>query len=46
MANRNNYYDLDPTYATFGQPLMRDHKANEQRMASTRRRPSTTSPSR
>ena len=33
MANRNNYYDLDPTYRNaFGQPLMRmtfDYKENE-----------------
>ena len=32
MANRNNYYDLDPTYRNaFGQPLMRmtfDYKDN------------------
>jgi gluconate 2-dehydrogenase alpha chain len=36
MANRYNYYDLDPTYRNaFGQPLMRmtfDYKANEQKM--------------
>jgi gluconate 2-dehydrogenase alpha chain len=36
MANRHNYYDLDPTYRNaFGQPLMRmtfDYKANEQKM--------------
>jgi hypothetical protein len=33
MANRYNYYDLDPTYRNaFGQPLMRmtfDYKENE-----------------
>ena len=37
MANRYNYYDLDPTYRnTFGQPLMRmtfDYKENEHRMS-------------
>ncbi len=36
MANRNNYYDLDPTYRNaFGQPLMRmtfDYKDNEKKM--------------
>lgn len=36
MANRYNYYDLDPTYRNaFGQPLMRmtfDYKDNENRM--------------
>src|SRR5581483_355194 len=36
MANRYNYFDLDPTYRNaFGQPLMRmtfDYKANEQKM--------------
>jgi gluconate 2-dehydrogenase alpha chain len=36
MANRNNYYDLDPTYRNaFGQPLMRmtfDYKENEQKL--------------
>jgi gluconate 2-dehydrogenase alpha chain len=36
MANRYNYYDLDPTYRnTFGQPLMRmtfDYKENEHKM--------------
>jgi gluconate 2-dehydrogenase alpha chain len=36
MANRYNYFDLDPTYKNaFGQPLMRmtfDYKANEQKM--------------
>ncbi len=36
MANRYNYYDLDPTYRNaFGQPLMRmtfDYKENEQKM--------------
>src|SRR2546421_597 len=36
MANRNNYYDLDPTYRNaFGQPLMRmtfDYQANEHKM--------------
>jgi gluconate 2-dehydrogenase alpha chain len=36
MANRNNYYDLDPTYRNaFGQPLMRmtfDYKPNEHKM--------------
>jgi gluconate 2-dehydrogenase alpha chain len=36
MANRYNYYDLDPTYRNaFGQPLMRmtfDYKENEHRM--------------
>src|SRR5258708_33691074 len=36
MANRNNYYDLDPTYRNaFGQPLMRmtfDYKDNEHEM--------------
>ena len=36
MANRYNYYDLDPTYKNvFGQPLMRmtfDYKENEQKM--------------
>jgi gluconate 2-dehydrogenase alpha chain len=36
MANRYNYYDLDPTYRnSFGQPLMRmtfDYKENEHRM--------------
>jgi len=36
MANRSNYYDLDPTYRNaFGQPLMRmtfDYKDNEHRM--------------
>jgi len=36
MANRYNYYDLDPTYRNaFGLPLMRmtfDYKANEHRM--------------
>jgi gluconate 2-dehydrogenase alpha chain len=36
MANRYNYYDLDPTYRNaFGQPLMRmtfDYKANEHKM--------------
>ena len=36
MGNRNNYYDLDPTYRNaFGQPLMRmtfDYKENEQKM--------------
>jgi gluconate 2-dehydrogenase alpha chain len=37
MANRYNYYDLDPTYRNvFGQPLMRmtfDYKENEHRMS-------------
>jgi gluconate 2-dehydrogenase alpha chain len=37
MANRNNYYDLDPTYRNpFGQPLMRmtfDYKENEHKMS-------------
>jgi gluconate 2-dehydrogenase alpha chain len=37
MPNRNNYYDLDPTYRNpFGQPLMRmtfDFKDNEARIA-------------
>jgi gluconate 2-dehydrogenase alpha chain len=36
MANRNNYFDLDPTYRNaFGQPLMRmtfDYKANEHKL--------------
>jgi gluconate 2-dehydrogenase alpha chain len=36
MANRNNYYDLDPTYRNaFGQPLMRmtfDYKDNEHKL--------------
>jgi gluconate 2-dehydrogenase alpha chain len=36
MANRNNYYDLDPTYRNaFGQPLMRmtfDYKENEHKV--------------
>ena len=36
MANRYNYYDLDPTYRNaFGQPLMRmtfDYKENEHKM--------------
>ena len=36
MANRNNYFDLDPTYRNaFGQPLMRmtfDYQANEHRI--------------
>ena len=36
MANRNNYYDLDPIYRNaFGQPLMRmtfDYKDNEKKM--------------
>jgi gluconate 2-dehydrogenase alpha chain len=36
MANRANYYDLDPTYRNaFGQPLMRmtfDYKENEHKM--------------
>ena len=36
MANRNNYFDLDPTYRNaFGQPLMRmtfDYKDNEHKM--------------
>ena len=36
MANRSNYYDLDPTYRNaFGQPLMRmtfDYKDNEHKM--------------
>jgi gluconate 2-dehydrogenase alpha chain len=36
MANRTNYFDLDPTYRNaFGQPLMRmtfDYKANEHKM--------------
>jgi gluconate 2-dehydrogenase alpha chain len=36
MANRNNYFDLDPTYRNaFGQPLMRmtfDYKENEHKM--------------
>jgi gluconate 2-dehydrogenase alpha chain len=36
MANRANYFDLDPTYRNaFGQPLMRmtfDYKANEHKM--------------
>jgi gluconate 2-dehydrogenase alpha chain len=36
MANRYNYYDLDPTYRnTFGQPLMRmtfDYKENEHKL--------------
>src|SRR5437868_12318544 len=36
MANRNNYFDLDPTYRNaFGQPLMRmtfDCKENEHKM--------------
>jgi gluconate 2-dehydrogenase alpha chain len=36
MANRYNYYDLDPTYRNaFGQPLMRmtfDYKENEAKM--------------
>ena len=36
MANRYNYFDLDPTYRNaFGQPLMRmtfDYKANEHKM--------------
>jgi gluconate 2-dehydrogenase alpha chain len=36
MANRYNYFDLDPTYRNaFGQPLMRmtfDYKENEQKM--------------
>ena len=36
MANRANYFDLDPTYKNaFGQPLMRmtfDYKANEHKM--------------
>ncbi len=36
MANRYNYYDLDPTYRNaFGQPLMRmtfDYKENEHRV--------------
>ena len=37
MANRHNYYDLDPTYKNaFGQPLMRmtfDYKENEHKMS-------------
>jgi choline dehydrogenase-like flavoprotein len=37
MANRWNYYDLDPTYRNaFGQPLMRltfDYKANEHKIS-------------
>ena len=37
MANRYNYYDLDPTYRNaFGQPLMRmtfDYKDNEHKMS-------------
>jgi gluconate 2-dehydrogenase alpha chain len=37
MANRYNYYDLDPTYRNaFGQPLMRmtfDYKENEHKMS-------------
>jgi gluconate 2-dehydrogenase alpha chain len=49
MANRYNYYDLDPTYRNaFGQPLMRmtfDYKENEHKMAGTLRRSSTISPS-
>ena len=36
LANRNNYYDLDPTYRNaFGQPLMRmtfDYKENEHKL--------------
>jgi gluconate 2-dehydrogenase alpha chain len=36
MANRYNYYDLDPTYRNaFGQPLMRmtfDYSANDHKM--------------
>ncbi len=36
MANRSNYFDLDPTYRNaFGQPLMRmtfDYKTNEHKM--------------
>src|SRR5262249_59598612 len=36
MANRYNYYELDPTYRNaFGQPLMRmtfDYKENEHKM--------------
>jgi gluconate 2-dehydrogenase alpha chain len=36
MANRHNYYDLDPTYRNaFGQPLMRmtfDYKDNEHKL--------------
>src|SRR5258706_10650641 len=36
MANRTNYYDLDPTYRNaFGQPLMRmtfDYKENEHKL--------------
>ena len=36
MANRYNYYDLDPTYRNaFGQPLMRmtfDYKENEHKL--------------
>src|SRR5262249_14957935 len=36
MANRYNYYDLDPTYRNaFGQPLMRmtfDYKENEHKI--------------
>ncbi|MGZ5228917.1 MAG: hypothetical protein ACXWC3_02635 [Burkholderiales bacterium] len=36
MANRYNYFDLDPTYRNaFGQPLMRmtfDYKENEHKM--------------
>jgi len=36
MANRHNYYDLDPTYRNaFGQPLMRmtfDYKENEHKL--------------
>ena len=40
MANRYNYYDLDPTYRNaFGQPLMRmtfDYKDNETGWAGTR----------
>jgi gluconate 2-dehydrogenase alpha chain len=50
MANRYNYYDLDPTYRNaFGLPLMRmtfDYKENEHKMGGTPRSRSTTSPSR
>ena len=46
MANRNNYFDLDPTYRNvFGQPLMRmtfDYKDNEHKMGDARRRASST----
>ncbi len=50
MANRYNYFDLDPTYRNaFGQPLMRmtfDYKENEQKMGRHAADRSTASPSR